>query len=64
MISHTFNHPEYINYFSDRVKKIQEEYDFDNIVLNFFGSGVTMLGVLKGFMDYDNFLPPKVLPLI
>ena len=52
-----FNHPEYINYFSDRVKKIQEEYDFDNIVLN-GGSGVTG-GVLKGFMDYDNFLPQK-----
>ena len=63
MMPYAFNHPEYINYFSDRVEKIQEEYDFDNIVLN-AGSGVTGAGVLKGFMDYDNFLPQKKAYLI
>jgi|TARA_B100000029_G_scaffold516338_1_gene628845 hypothetical protein len=63
MMPYAFNHPEYINYFSDRVKQIQEEYDFDNIVLN-AGSGVTGTGILKGFMDYDNFIPKKKAYLI
>ena len=44
-------------------KRIDEEYDFDNIVLN-AGSGVTGAGILKGFMDYDNFLPQKKAYLI
>ena len=31
---YAFNHPAYIDYFSERMKTIQEEYDFDNIVIN------------------------------
>jgi len=63
MMPYAFNHPSYIDYFSTRVRKIQEEYDFDNIVLN-AGSGVTGAGILQGFMDYDNFFPKKKAYLI
>ena len=38
MMPYAFNHPAYIDYFCERMKTIQEEYDFDNIVLN-AGSG-------------------------
>jgi|TARA_B100002019_G_scaffold265875_1_gene255735 hypothetical protein len=60
---YAFNHPAYIDYFSERMKTIQEEYDFDNIVIN-AGSGVTGSALLKGFMDYDNFIPQKKAYLI
>tara|TARA_R110002020_G_scaffold112213_2_gene258417 strand:+ start:1529 stop:2380 length:852 start_codon:yes stop_codon:yes gene_type:complete len=63
MMPYAFDHPAYIEYFSDRVRKIQKEYDFDNIVLN-AGSGVTGSGLLRGFMDYDNFFPKKKAYLI
>lgn len=58
MMPYAFNHPIYINYFSDRMKEVIKENDFDNLVIN-AGSGVTGSGLLKGFMDYDNFIPQK-----
>ena len=48
----------YIEYFTDRMRTIQDKYDFDNLVIN-GGSGVTGSETLKGFMDYNNFIPKK-----
>ena len=41
-----------------KMKEVIKEKDFDNLVIN-AGSGVTGSGLLKGFMDYDNFIPQK-----
>ena len=58
MMPYAFNHPIYIEYFSDRMKELIDDNDFDNLVIN-AGSGVTGSGLLKGFMDYDSFIPQK-----
>ena len=63
MMPYAFNHPAYIEYFTDRMRTIQDKYDFDNLVIN-AGSGVTGSALLKGFMDYNNFIPKKQAYLI
>jgi len=34
MMPYAFDHPIYINYFSDRMKEVIKENDFDNLVIN------------------------------
>lgn len=47
-----FNHPVYINYWTERSKEFFNQNEYDTLVIQ-GGSGITSVGIIKGFLDIE-----------
>lgn len=52
-LPYAFNHPTYINYMGDRMKKVLEGKHYDNLIVS-MGSGVTASGLIRSFLVYKD----------
>ena len=62
-LPYAFDHPIYHEYWRNKTMVFFEENDFDNLVI-LGGSGVTGIGMIKGFLDLDNFPMKKKVHVI
>ncbi len=52
MNPYAFDHPLYHKFWENKLIEFSKEHDFDNLVI-LGGSGVTAVGMIQGFMDYE-----------
>tara|TARA_Y100000310_G_scaffold324127_1_gene385601 strand:+ start:1059 stop:1871 length:813 start_codon:yes stop_codon:yes gene_type:complete len=62
-LPYAFDHSIYHEYWKNKIKEFCKENDFDNLVI-LGGSGVTSIGMIKGFLDTENFIMEKKVYLI
>ena len=62
-LPYAFDHPIYHKYWYDKTKKFFDDSDYDNLVI-LGGSGVTGIGMIKSFLDMDNFIMNKKVYII
>ena len=57
-LPYAFDDQIYHNYWYNKVKKFTETNDYDNLII-LGGSGVTGIGMIRAFLDTDNFIMKK-----
>ncbi len=58
MNPYAFDHPLYHKFWENKLIEFSKEHDFDNLVC-LGGSGVTAIGMIRGFLDTNNFIMNK-----
>ena len=57
-LPYAFDHPIYHKYWYDKTKKLFDDSDYDNLVI-LGGSGVTGVGMIRSFLDMNEFIMKK-----
>ena len=62
-LPYAFDHPIYHKYWYDKTKQFFDDSDYDNLIV-LGGSGVTGIGMIRSFLDTENFIMNKKVYII